>query len=463
MRWADRKVRQVVVNTGLGVFLGSCSLLAGAQTTPGNTVPDAPRPQSLPTLNTITPTAPAVPNAPLPNAPAAQAADPNQIGSTLPSTPSTTLPSDAEDVGPPPEQHAANIRVSVNLVTVPFTVKDSKGNLVPGLTYRDVRVYENGLRQRPVLFSVDPIPLSVAIVIDQSVTFDTMKKINASLEALQGAFTPYDEVAIYTYNNGVREQTSFSGAQTARITYALERSKSEGREPNMGLGGGPLEQTTVKNNLPVDPNTNRNSPAGVLIQNAPREYHTLNDAIFEAGEGLSKAAKGRRRVIYVITDGKEYGSKATQKEVIRYLQTNQISVYGTLVGDSAIPGLGFLDRIHLPLQMRDDVLPKYTDATGGQCDPEMRPRGIQDSFAKLAEQVRIQYTIGYYSHESFLDSKFRPYEVRVMRPSLDVIAPKGYYPNASQARPNSPVPAVAPSGSGGGTGTPTPGVSPSTP
>ena len=51
-----------------------------------------------------------------------------------------------------------------------FTVKDSKGAEVAGLTWRDVRVYENNLRQQLAWFTVDPFPLSVALVIDQSMT-----------------------------------------------------------------------------------------------------------------------------------------------------------------------------------------------------------------------------------------------------------------------------------------------------
>ena len=401
----------------------------------------------MPRINTITPAAPATPNA-VPNAPTPQpdaaAAENGGIapGSSLPSAPTARTPAESTQAegsqdtanGATVARHASDIVVPVNFVEIPFTVKDSKGQLVPGLTWRDVRVYENGLRQQIRLFTVDPIPLSVAIVIDQSVTFDTMQKINASLEALQSSFTPYDEVAIFTYNNGVQQQTAFSGAQSARVTFALQRSKSNGREPYMAMGGG-LDQTTVKNNLPVDPNTNRNSPAGVIMQTAPREYHTLNDAVLQAAEQVARAGKGRRRVIYVISDGKEYGSQAKEKEVIRFLQTNQIGVDATLVGDSSVPGQDFLDKFHIPLQMRDNVLPRYVVATGGDYEAAFRPRAIENSFAKLTEEVRTQYTVGYYSHEPFIDGKYRSTEVRVLRPNLDVIAKKGYYPRASDSGP----------------------------
>jgi VWFA-related protein len=144
-------------------------------------------------------------------------------------------------------------------------------------------------------------------------------------------------------------------------------------------------------------------------------------------------------VVYVISDGKEYGSVAKEKDVIKYLQTNNVEVFATLVGDSSIPGLGFLDRIHLPLTMRDDVLPRYASATGGQIDPEFRPRGIEASFARIADEVRSQYTVGYYTHASPLDERYRTVEVRVLRPGLDVIAKRGYYPAASDNRRPAPV------------------------
>jgi VWFA-related protein len=155
-----------------------------------------------------------------------------------------------------------------------------------------------------------------------------------------------------------------------------------------------------------------------------------------AATATTKTGKGRRRIVYVISDGKEYGSVAKQKDVIKYLQTNQVSVYATLVGTEAIPGVGFMDRMHLPLFMRDNVLPAYADATGGQIDNEFRQKGIENSFARITEEVRTQYTIGYNSHEPFVDGKYRTIEVRVLRPNLTVIAKKGYFPTAEAVRPN---------------------------
>ena len=399
-------------------------------------IPDAPRPQvGLPAMNTLKPGMGTTPTSNGEQQPAPQDQPP-----PLNPTPAQAPVAPKADEGPAPDIGADSfkLRVQTNFVEVPFTVKDNKGKPVPGITWREIRVYENNVPQRITNFTVDPFPLSVAIVIDQSLTFDNMAKVNNSLNALQGAFAPYDEVAVYTYNNGPQLRTEFTASQSARLNFALTTLKATGREPYMNMGG-PLAQTTVINGRNFDPNTAavRNSPSIEL--KVPKEVHTLNDAILEAAKATAKAGKGRRRIVYVISDGKEYGSKAKTKDVIRYLQTNKISVYGTLVGDSSLPVIGFLDKIHIPLTMRDNILPAYTNETGGNLDAEFRQKGIEESFQKIFEEVRTQYTIGYYTHEPFIDGKFRTVDVRVMRPSLTVLAKKGYYPTASDSGPTNVV------------------------
>jgi len=311
------------------------------------------------------------------------------------------------------------------------TVKDSKGNLVAGLTYRDFKVFENNVQYPLRVFSVDPAPLSIAFVIDQSLTADVMAKVNDSLGAIQGALTPYDEVAVFTYSNGAKEWTGFTGAQGNRLPAVLALAKAVGTDEQVPVNSGPLAGCNIRQNGNcVDPNLQpgRSAGNGSFIT-LPKEIHTLNDAILSAAKELSTRPKERRRVIYVVSDGKEYGSKATLRQVIRYLQTNKITVYATGVGASAAWGEGYVSRIHLPFTMYDNILFKYTYATGGDLDTERSMNGIEKSYAKIAAQARTQYSLGYLSHESIYDSKYRSIEVHVDRPGLEVIAKKGYYPS----------------------------------
>jgi len=345
----------------------------------------------------------------------------------------------------PPEMPAAGegvesvtkLVVRVNFVEVPVTVKDPKGKLVAGLTYRDFKVFENDTREPIAFFTTDSFPLSIAFVIDQSLTSDVMTKVNNSLGAIQGALTPYDELAVFTYNNGAQNRSGgFTGAQSARVPFVLSMAKAAGEEMLVPVNDGPMAGCNVRQNGNcVDPNlAPGRSAGGTTFMTIPKEIHTLNDAILAAAKELSTRPKGRRRIIYVISDGKEYGSKATYKEVLRYLETNKIAVYGTLVGDSARWGEGYVSRIHLPFTMYDNILARYILATGGEPDSERGVDGIEKSYARIAEEARNQYTLGYYSHQPVIDGKFRKIEVRLERTGLEVVAKQGYYPSAEDMR-----------------------------
>jgi VWFA-related protein len=428
------KVKALSAVMGAGLMFGG---LASAQQ---QSVPDAPAPQNPAPLSDVT--GPITPGIGAGTETPAGNGSPNS-SSTVQQPPPTSRPAaPAQPIQstPPENQNAEQLgytlRVQTTYVEVPVTVKDNKGNLVPGLTWRDFRIFENGVYQPLKVFSVDPMPLSIAFVIDQSLTSDVMARVNESLGAIQGALTPYDELAIFSYANGPQERTGFTGAQSARVPAVLALTKATGTEELLPFNTGPMAGCNVHvNGNCADPNLQpgRSAGSGAFIT-LPKEIHTLNDALLSAAKELSTRPKGRRRIIYVISDGKEAGSKAKYSDVLRYLQTNNIAVWGTLVGDSARWGEGYLSRFHLPFQMYDNLLVKYIYATGGQPDSEKGLTGIEKSYAKIAIEARNQYTLVYSTHESVYDSKYRNIDVRVERPGLEVYAKRGYYPSAEDLR-----------------------------
>jgi VWFA-related protein len=416
----------------LSLTLGLSTATRAQQPQQQPQVPDAPSPQApTPLTGTGGPITPGIGAGTTPfgsstssdqqpppstQAPATQAKDQVQ---TKPPDSGT-----AEDIG-------ALIRTYSTYVEVPVTVKDTKGKPIAGLTWRDFKVYENDTREPISIFTVDPFPLSIAFVVDQSLTSDVMAKVNDSLGAIQGSLSPYDEVAVFSYNNGAQERTGFTGAQSSRLPAVLSLLKETGREELVPVNSGAFASCNIsKNGDCVDPNLQEGRSAGnSTFITIPKEIHTLNDAILAAAKELSTRPQGRRRIIYVISDGKEYGSKATYKDVLHYLQENKIAVYGTAVGDSARWGEGYVSRLHLPFTMYDNRLAGYVLSTGGVLDSERNLNGIEKSYAEIAEEARNQYTLVYASHEPLIDGKYRKIEVRVDRPGVEVIAKKGYYPS----------------------------------
>jgi VWFA-related protein len=417
-------VTQGALAIALSLFLMGAAQQQTQQQPP---IPDAPTPAGLSDLKgQVTPGSGAT-------------ADNKQGEQETPSSqpPAQAAPPPQPDNFQPPPQILSNpdqaqafvIRVPVNYVDVPVRVWDKHHQLVAGLTWRQFKIYEDGQRQHIATFSVVPFPLSVAFVIDQTLPTDIMRKVNESLSAVTGAFAPFDSVAVFTYNTSPEMVTDFTGAQGARLPAALQSAKKPGRDMGMPTSTGPLAGGMVINGQIADPNLapQRGNMSGFLV--APKETHPLNDAILYAAQQLARQPKGRRRIIYVITDGKEARSKATQKEVLKFLLTNDISVYGTLVGDSATWGVGYLDKLKLPLLPTDNVMPKYITLTGGYLESQFSEIGIQKSFADITASVRTQYTLGYYSHAPSISEKHHSIDVHVDVPSLDVYAKEGYYPS----------------------------------
>ncbi len=436
---------------GLSVTYGVCAIAAAvlfgaslygpmrAEGQQKSAVPNAPAPRAAPPLadiaGPITPgqgaTAPA-------SSSSSSASSSQQAPASRPATPPpASQPASSVQTTPPVEGSGAVAQfvVNVNFVQVPVTVKDSHGRPVAGLTWRDFQVYENNTLEPLKVFSVDPAPLAIAFVIDQGLPSNIMAQVNASLGAIQDALTPYDEAAVFTYSNGSSELTTFTGGQSPRLPAVLSMAQAAGTDPTVPFNSGPLAGCPIyQNGNCVDPNIQPGRSAGDnTFITIPKEIHTLNDAILAAAKALSTRPPEYRRIIYVISDGREYGSKATYKQVVQYCQTNQIAVYGTLVGDN-IWGEGFVDRFHLPFTMYDNILYKYTALTGGDLDTVRGVNGIEKSYTLIASEARNQYTLGYLSHESIYDGKYRRIDVRVDRPNLEVIAKPGYYPSAQDYR-----------------------------
>src|SRR4051812_23635892 len=69
---------------------------------------------------------------------------------------------------PTPPQERPQIRVSVQLVSTPVVVHNSKGDLVFDLNRKDFHLFDNGLEQSVVDFDMGGAPLSVAILMETS-------------------------------------------------------------------------------------------------------------------------------------------------------------------------------------------------------------------------------------------------------------------------------------------------------
>jgi VWFA-related protein len=436
--WRSRGITLAALATVLGLAVPKLQAQSGSgqtQSTPPVTsqptqdIPDAP-----------STTQPPPPSKPLEMPPPGKAEPIPYPGDATP-TPDQSNSSDQTQQPPPPMPPVQTVSagsvprnqisstddlykmvVKVNFVQIPVMVKDSSGHPVDGLLPKDFVVLENGKKQNLTYFTSDPFELSIAVVLDTNMSDVALQKVNQTYSALVGAFSPYDEVALYTYSSTVTQQVDFTG-KPQRLVAAFTDLKQVHGSGGPPVLGGPLG--------PGGPTVNGAPAGGPVIQpvNTPdRESHVLNDAILRAALDLSKREKTRRKVIFVISDGKEMGSRASYSGVLRLLQTRDIQVRAVVVDSGALPVFKQLEKFHLPDQGRTNNLEKFVHATcGADALPELSRNAIENAYAEITSEARNQYTLGYSPQPVTGTSAYRDIDVKVDRRGLKVAAKDGYY------------------------------------
>jgi VWFA-related protein len=351
---------------------------------------------------------------------------PGPVGRVVPSNRVANAPSSGYD------ETSGIIRVNVNAVPVPVTVKDATGRLFPGLRAENFSVYEDGVKQRINFFTSDPFPVSAAIIVDVGMPEIALRKVKDTFPALVGSFSQFDVLSVYTYGNTVKQQQDYLAAlgdTTNRTLGRIDQIEGRGSGPT---AFNPMTVGPTVNGRVFDPGTQRNQ-----VELAPPKdaepSRVLNDALLRAAVDLGRQEKARRRVIFIVSDGRESGSRASYKDVLKVLLTNNVSVYGVAVDAAAIPGYNKLAKIRLPRQGYSNVLPKYASATGGEIFTEFTAQALESSYGSAMEEARSQYTLVYNSAAT-ASTTYRKVEVRVSGygSSLKVYARDGYYPAPQQ-------------------------------
>lgn len=323
---------------------------------------------------------------------------------------------------------ASTIRTQVNEVTTPVTVVDKQGNFVLDLQEKDFHVLDNGAEQHIQRWGLDDHPLALAVVIETSSHVDMMAReirsngivVTETLMAADG------EGAVIT------------AGDTVNLLQPFTRDHDAVEKTIKGL---------------------RFGDANML----------LYDAMWDGAELLAKQPDTSHRVLLVVAEAQDGGSKHKLENVLEVAQRANISIYtiglsstaadlrddpvkdmaGTEgeaenVPDAAINptappgesagvgGGGNLLALAVFLVQRVTHIRKShamgaaVAFTGGAYYHPMKDRNIQANLARIADELHSQYELSYQ-----LQGQPQPgvhqIEVRVDRPHVTVRARLGYY------------------------------------
>jgi VWFA-related protein len=235
------------------------------------------------------------------------------------------------------------ISTGVNLVMLDVVVRDPKGGYVSGLKPDNFRVSQDDKPQPIKYFSMDEVPVTMGLVIDNSGSMRA-KQTGVAVAAIElvGAGNPQDEIFVVNFNDtvkpGLPSKTPFSD-DIPTLRAAIEQSKPEGRTK-------------------------------------------LYDAL---GYSLQYLDKGRmdKKTLVVVSDGRDNASTLSRADITQKIEQSRATVYAIDIFDED------------DLDAKSDVLKKLAQMSGGEYFLLRDMPQIAAVCAKIAADIRHRYTISY--------------------------------------------------------------------
>jgi VWFA-related protein len=311
-------------------------------------------------------------------------------------TPQKPTPAKAED------ENLPAIKVEVNLVNILASVRDKRGALVSTLGKDDFTVLDDGKPQEIKYFTRETdLPLTIGLLIDVSRSQENLINVeqNAASEFFSQVLRKKDEAFLISF--GEESELLQDYTSSAR---ALSDSM---RGLRVSSAVGP----------PVIGGISQPGPVPTISQ--PRGT-VLYDAVYLAANEKLKSEVGRK-VIVVITDGVDEGSKVKIEEAIEAAQKADTVIYSIDYQDRGFYGPfgggGF----------GGSALSKMSEETGGRVYRVDGKHPLQEIFKELQDEMRSQYSIAYTATNGVRDGSYHKLDIRTKDKNLKVQARKGYY------------------------------------
>ncbi|PYU81213.1 MAG: hypothetical protein DMG50_16960 [Acidobacteria bacterium] len=326
--------------------------------------------------------------------------------------------SPAQDT-PSSPQHTGvqtRIRIPVDQVIVPVTVKDVGGRLVPDLRRDEFRIFEDNIEQRIASFLADVVPISMIVLIDNDLKSKDAKQVADSLRAIVAGLSLNDEAWVCRFDQFFHPGQGFISDQDKLLTELkrthLDEETSAGPSSPAINNGPSINGHSAMGDAP--------NIAGGLANIKGQPTKALDDAVYAAAQLLKDRDRERRKIIFLISDGVN-GPKfnvnnydTVLKELLRY----NIAVYGVGVGSA------FFER-------RFERLSKYAHDTGGDVYYGLKSRAMEELYSRVTEEARNQYTLAYAPSGTDRGAEYHSIEVRVRREGLTILTREGYYAGAT--------------------------------
>jgi len=277
------------------------------------------------------------------------------------------------------------LHVDVRLVSVFVNVTDHTGAIVGGLSREDFKITEDGRPQEIAVFerqSELPLNLTLAIDTSGSVRKDLTEEADASRRFVHAILRPQDQMSLLEFATDVRELTPFTNKES-QIDRGLSQLKSD--------------------------------------------FATaLYDTIVLGSQRLG--SRDGRKVLIVVSDGEDTAKSSTYADALEAALRHEVMIYSIIdvpIATSAGRSLG-----------GEHALITLAEQTGGKSF-YVEEGGLDKAFAKVSDDLRTQYLVGYYPHNQEPGRIFHRIEITVPRAAtqdFNIRHKTGYYGDGPATR-----------------------------
>ncbi len=300
-----------------------------------------------------------------------------------------------EPVGPPPPLVVDDdrvLKIETNLVTLPVSVLDERGRFISDLSPDDFQIFEDGVQQDIEYFRSVEQPFTVVLLLDLSPS--TKYKINEIQDSAISFIEQLrrdDDVIVVTFSRDVQV--------VSRQKNNYHRFRRAIREAKFGDG------TSI--------------------------YQAVSYAL---SQELSKI-EGRKALV-IFSDGVDTSSQgANYSGTIRQIESLEALVYpiwyntfqeGKATKNSAGQVVYPVGASPEENKRGREYLRDLTEFAGGKMYEANDIENLDFAFRSIAEELRKQYSIGYYPQLEGKVGERKRINVRVRRPRLTVRSKSSY-------------------------------------
>jgi Ca-activated chloride channel homolog len=279
-----------------------------------------------------------------------------------------------------PADDTKPVIVHSDLVTITVTVTDTYGRFVTGLGQNAFQIVDDKLPQQITFFSDEDAPVSLGVVFDVSGSMrgDKIAKAREALAKFIDTSHSRDEYFLIGFNNRAQlllDHTRDSDSLLEKLTFVQTKGQT-----------------------------------------------ALYDATYLGVERVSRGTHPKRAIL-LISDGQDNSSRYTFTELRRLLKESDVIIYAIgIVDGHDDSALGYTGRA---------ILEELSGVSGGKAFFPSTSAEMNDTFERIALELRTQYSIGYRPSNFANDGKWHKLKIKVQPPRgfprLFVRGREGYF------------------------------------